>query len=143
MSKGLSNFQIDDFFKDEENEELKKNYMGTHSIDSINKYINFYEIIKRRNAKYPFEIFNTDKENEPGVHWWSFLDIDPKNSLFLFDSFGLAGFKLFIVNNDQQNINQLLYKFSKCRVKINQKLSLCSMKFCIETWEKMQQKPKS
>ena len=24
MSKGLSNFQIDDFFKDEENEELKK-----------------------------------------------------------------------------------------------------------------------
>ena len=61
MSKGLSNFQIDDFFKDEENEELK-NYMGTYSIDSITKYINFYEIIKRRNAKYPFAIFNTDKK---------------------------------------------------------------------------------
>ena len=29
MSKGLSNYQIDDFFKDEENEDLKKNYMGT------------------------------------------------------------------------------------------------------------------
>ena len=43
--------------------------MGTYSIDSITKYINFYEIIKRRNAKYPFAIFNTDKENEPGVHW--------------------------------------------------------------------------
>ena len=41
MSKGLSNFQIDDFFKDEENEELKKNSMGTYSIDSITKYINF------------------------------------------------------------------------------------------------------
>ena len=25
MNKGLSNFQIDDFFKDEQNEELKKN----------------------------------------------------------------------------------------------------------------------
>ena len=24
MSKGISNFQIDDFFKDEDNEELKK-----------------------------------------------------------------------------------------------------------------------
>ena len=24
MNKGLSNFQIDDFFKDEQNEELKK-----------------------------------------------------------------------------------------------------------------------
>ena len=41
MSKGLSNFQIDDFFKDEENEELRKNYMGTYSIDSITRYINF------------------------------------------------------------------------------------------------------
>ena len=41
MSKGLSNFQIDDFFKDEENDELRKNYIGTYSIDSIIKYINF------------------------------------------------------------------------------------------------------
>ena len=89
MSKGLSNFQIDDFFQDEENEEFKKNYMGTYSIDSITKYINFYEIIKRRNVKYPFAIFNTDKENEPGVHWWNFLDIDSKNNLFLFDLFDL------------------------------------------------------
>ena len=42
--------------------------MGTYSIDSITRYINFCEIIKRRNAKYLFAIFNTDKENEPGVH---------------------------------------------------------------------------
>ena len=52
-------------------------------------------------------------------------------------------FTLFIVTNDQQIINQLLYNFSKCKVKINQKLSLCSMKFCVETWEKMQQKTKN
>ena len=74
MDKGLSNFRIDEFFKNEENEDFKKNYMGTYSIDSITRYINFYEIIKRRNAKYPFAIFNTDKENEPGVRWdlWIF-----------------------------------------------------------------------
>ena len=47
MSKGLSNFQIDDFYKDEENDDLKNSYMGTYSIDSISKYINFYEIIKK------------------------------------------------------------------------------------------------
>ena len=52
--------------------------MGTYSIDSKTKYINFYEIIKRRNSKYPFAIFNTDKENEPSVHWWSFIDIHQK-----------------------------------------------------------------
>ena len=48
MSKGLSNFQIDDFYKDEENDDLKNNYMGTYSIDSISKYINFYEIFKKK-----------------------------------------------------------------------------------------------
>ena len=42
--------------------------MGTQ-IDSITKYINFYDMIKRRNGKYPFAIVNTDKENEPGVYW--------------------------------------------------------------------------
>ena len=82
MDKGLSNFQIDEFFKNEENEDLKRNYMGTYSVDSITRYINFYEIIKRKNAKYPFAIFNTDKENEPGIHWWGFMDIHPKKPYF-------------------------------------------------------------
>ena len=72
-----------------------------------------------------------------------FLDIDQKNNLFLFDSFGLEGFKLFIVNNDQQIINQLLYNFGKCKIKSNEKLTLYSMKFCVDTWEKMLQKTKS
>ena len=93
--------------------------MGTYSIDSITKYINFYKIIKQRNAKYSFAIFNTDKENKPGVHWWSVVDIHPKNNLFLFDSFGLEGFKLFIVNNDQ-----LLYNLEKCESKTNKKTTI-------------------
>ena len=143
MNKGLSNFQTDDFFKDEENEELKNNYMGTYSIDSITKYINIYEIVRRRNAKYPFAIFNTDKHTNPGTHWWSFMDIHPKNNLFLFDSLGLEGFKVFVFNDKEEIIDQLLYDFSKCKLKLNQKLTLCSMKFCVETWEKMQQKTKT
>ena len=116
--------------------------MGTYSIDSITKYIHFYEIIKRRNCKYPFSIFNTDKENEPGVHWWNFINIHPKNNLFLFDSFGLEGFQLFIVNNDQGIINELLYNFKKCESKPTQKLKLCTMKLCVETWQKISQKRK-
>ena len=41
MSKGLSNFQIVDFFREDENEDLTNNYMGTYSIDSITKYYKF------------------------------------------------------------------------------------------------------
>ena len=48
--------------------------MGVYSIDSITKYINFYEI-KNKNGKYPFVIFNTDKLNNPDTLWWSFMDI--------------------------------------------------------------------
>ena len=129
MNKGTGNFQIDDFFRDEENEDLKYIYiyiyiyMVTYSIDSITKYINFHEIIKRRNGKYPFAIFNTEKENEPGVHWWSFIDIHPNNNLFLFDSFGIEECKLFIVDNDQKIINELLYNLKKCENKIRSKIA--------------------
>ena len=142
MSKGISNFQIDKFFK-EQNEAMQKNYMGTYSIDSITKYIDFYSIIKKRNAQYPFAIFNTAKENEAGKHWWSFLDIRPKNSLFLFDSLGLDGFKIFVVNNQDKVIDELLYNFKKCENdSITQKLKLCSMKFCVDKWRQLPQKTK-
>ena len=44
ISKGISNFEINKFFENEENKDLKNNYMGVYSIDSIIRYINFYEI---------------------------------------------------------------------------------------------------
>ena len=71
-----------------------------------------------------------------------FIDIHPKNNLFLFDSFGTEGFKLFTVDNDQDIINKLLYNFKKCRNKSNLKLKLCTIKFCAETWQKMSHKTK-
>ena len=48
MDKGISNIKIEKFFNDEQNEDLKKNYMGVYSLDSITRYINFYEIIKKK-----------------------------------------------------------------------------------------------
>ena len=35
--------------------------MGAYSMDSITRYKNFYAVIKKRNGKYPFAIFNTDE----------------------------------------------------------------------------------
>ena len=99
--------------------------------------------MKNRNTKYPFAIFNTSKENEPGTQWWSFLDIQSKNNLFLFNSLGLDGFKVFVVNNQETVINKLLYDLKRCQSKSNKRLTLCSMKFCINTWRKMSQKTKS
>ena len=66
-----------------------------------------------------------------------------KKILFLFDSFGIEGLKLFIVDNDQDIINESLYNFKKCEVKSTQKLKLCTKKFCVGTWQKMCQKEKT
>ena len=138
MDKGISNLEINKFFENEENQDIKRNYMGVYSMDSIKKYINFYEIMKKRKAKCPFSIFNTDKHNQPGAHWWSFMDILPKQNLLLFDSFGLEGFKFFIVDNDESIIDKLPFDFRKCKVSVtNQKITLCTIKFSTNTWEKL------
>ena len=72
MSAGKTNLEREKIF-----ERYKKNYIRVYSIDSITKYINFCNIIKKRNGKYPFDIFNTDKHSKPGMHWWRILDIYP------------------------------------------------------------------
>ena len=46
---------------------------------------------------------------------WIFI---PKMTYFYFT---VEGFKLFIVNNDQKIINELLYIFRKCENKSSQK----------------------
>ena len=47
MNSRISNLEIDTFFENEENEDIKKNYMRVCSIDSSRRYIKFYEIIKK------------------------------------------------------------------------------------------------
>ena len=38
--------------------------MGVCLSDSITKYINFYDIIKEKKAKYQFSILNTDQKKK-------------------------------------------------------------------------------
>ena len=110
----ISNVGIENFFENEKkNGDLKKNFMDVNSSNSITKYITFYEIIKVKNAKHSFAIFNTDRENKPGTHWWSFLDIYLKKDLLLFDSFRFTGFKKFIIDNDLDAVDKLSFNLQK------------------------------
>ena len=106
MDKGITNLEIHKFFENEENQDMKNNYMGVYSMDSITRYINFYEIIIKRNGKCSFAIFNTDKHNKPDMQWWSFIDIHHPKNLLLLDSLGLEVFKFFIVGNDENIIDE-------------------------------------
>ena len=66
----------------------------------------------------------------------------PQKNFFLVESFGIDGFKLFIVNNDEKIFNKLLDDFKKCEPKSNQKLKLCVVTICVETWQKTTHKVK-
>ena len=48
---GITNIEIKRFFDNEMNDDLKRNFMGVCSSDSITKYINFYNIIKVKENK--------------------------------------------------------------------------------------------
>ena len=48
MDKGITNIQMNKIFENEENQGIKNNYMRVYSMDSITKYINFYEIIIKK-----------------------------------------------------------------------------------------------
>ena len=73
MDKGISNIKIEKSFNDEQNEDLKENYMGVYSIDSIMRYIRFYEIIKREtlntHLKYLIQMDIINPEHNGGVLW--------------------------------------------------------------------------
>ena len=119
--------------------------MSVYSMDWVTKYIKFHKLIKQKNGrKYPFAIFNTDAHNKPGTHWWSFLDIQPKRILLLFNSLGLEGFKYFIVDNDEKIIDELLYNFKNCKIdEADQKIKMCTMNFDSIVWEKLSHNKKA
>ena len=118
---GITNIEVEKFFDNEMNDDLKRNFVGVYLSDSITKYINFYNIIKEKIAKYPIAIFSTDRKNKPETHWWSFLDIYWKKDLLLFESFGFTDFKQFIADNDKNIIDKMLFNFKKLNKKKTKK----------------------
>ena len=96
---GISNFQIENAITNIGDDDLISNFADVFPSNYMNKFIGHAAIISTK-VKYPFIIVNTDDSNKPGTHLWSILDIEPKNDMFFFDSFGLDGLKHFILQDD-------------------------------------------
>ena len=98
-----------EYFIKNAGDNLSKNFVGyfplvikTGSIHDISN------IIRSKGEDYPFMIANTDAEDEPGTQWWSFLDIEEKDSIFLLNSFGTLGLLSFTVENDELKFNKVI-----------------------------------
>ena len=105
---GISNFQIENAVKQISDEDLLNNFVGVFPSNYMNKFINHAAMIEDKKGKYPFIIANTDASDKTGTHWWSILDIEPRNDILLFDSFGLDGLKNFIIQDDKKTIDKIL-----------------------------------
>ena len=86
--------------------------------------------------RYPFIIMNTGRSNKNGTHWWSFLDLHERKEIFLFDSFGFKGFKEFIIDNDRNILNKILFGIEKLKKK-DKKVTLITLKFSMIEYEKI------
>ena len=72
--------------------------------------------------RYPFIIMNTDRSDKKGTHWWSFLNLHERKEIFLFDSFGFEDFKEFIIDDDRNILNKILFGIKKFKKKIKKLL---------------------
>ena len=110
---GISNFQIEETFKKIGDEDLLKNFLGVFPSNKMNKFI-YHAAMISESGKFPFVIANTDADYKPGVHWWSILDIEPKNDIYIFfDTFGIEGLKHFITEDDKKIVEKNLIGIEK------------------------------
>ena len=98
-------------------------------------FINFYRIIKEKGSVCPFAILNTNRSSEHGAHWLSILDIHLSKQLFLLDSYGFTGFKTFIIDDNKNIINKILYSINKFNKKDDDIVTLISLKFSVDACE--------
>ena len=108
-------------------EDPLENFVGVFPSNYVNKFINHAAMISDR-GKYPFIIANTDASDKPGVHWWSILDIEPRNDIVFFYFFGLDGLKHFIIQDGKPLVDKILLGVEQMN-RSDQKNTLCKIKF--------------
>ena len=135
----ISNFQIENAIKKIDDEVLLENLFGVFPSNYMNKFVNHATKIEDKKGKYLFIISSTDKDNKRGTHWWSILDIEPRNNIFFFDSFGLDGLKHFTIQDDKKIIDKILIGIEQMN-RTDQKITLCKIKFNLGACKELSKK---
>ena len=113
MSEWISNFQIEQAFKNLNDPDINDNFVGAFPSNQMNKFIDYKSMIFEKKGKYPFLIANTDISDKKGTHWWSILDNEPKRVIFFFDSFDVDGLKKLILQDNKKVFEKILFGTEK------------------------------
>ena len=132
---GISNETIVKFFENETDDDLTSNFVGVFPSNYVTKFISFHEMMIEKN-RYLFIIMNTDRSDKNDTHWWSFLDLYERKEIFLFDSFGFERFKEFVIDNDRNILNKILFGIEKF-LKKDKKVTLITLTFSMIKYEKI------
>ena len=117
---------------------MESQFVGVFPADKKEKnFLKFLQNMKQKKAKYPFLIANTVPAAKSGTHWWSFLETEQKDTLFLFNSFESYGLLNFIVQNDLQVCNKLIPGQFNQLFKKDNKITLLRWSFKVDKYEKL------
>ena len=108
---GISNFQIEEAFESIGDEDLLENFVGVFPLNRMNRF--------RR-------------------HWWSILDIEPRNDIFFFDSFGIEGLRHYIIQDDKKTVEKILLGIEQMD-RSDKKITLCKIKFNMGAYKQLSQ----
>ena len=128
MVDGINNFQIEEAFKNINDEDVDDNFVGAFPLNHTNKFIDLVSMISQKNEKYPFVVANTDSSSKCGTHWSSVLDMEPKRDISFFDSFSVDGLKNFIIQDDKKVIEKILFKTDQMK-RTDDKITLVNIRF--------------
>ena len=132
---GISNFTIEKIIN-EDDDDLRANFVGVFPSNHTFKFVSFHNLVKQKNAHFPFMIMNTDRAGKGGQHWCSFLEISSKEQIFCSDSYGFIGLKEFIIDNDRKIIDRFFHGLSKMNKK-DSKINLTYVEFVPQAYEKI------
>ena len=68
--------------------------------------------------------------------WWSILDIELKKDIFFFDSFGLDGLKHFVIQDDRDIIEKILFG-TEIMTRTESKFTLSSTCFNLNAYKNL------
>ena len=68
--------------------------------------------------------------------WWSILDIELRKDIFFFDSFGLDGLKHFVIQDDRDIIEKILFG-TEIMTRTESKITLSSTRFNLNAYKNL------
>ena len=68
MSEGVSNFQIEEAFKNIRDKDINNSFVGFFPSNYMNKFIDHKIMISEKKGKHPFLTANTDSSSKEGTH---------------------------------------------------------------------------